>query len=69
MFSNASSFNQPIGNWDVSKVIMYNLFNGATLLIKRLVTGMSFGNQHGEAMFNVRNLTFNQPIGYWDVSS
>jgi len=27
MFSNASNFNQNISNWDVSKIINYNMFD------------------------------------------
>lgn len=62
-----STFNQPIGNWDVSNV---NNMNGMFM--------SSFFNQSiGEwdvskvtnmgRMFN--NSNFNQPIGNWDVSS
>lgn len=68
MFENTSSFNQPIGNWDVSNVIrMDSLFHNASF-------NQFIGN------WNVSNVTsmvrmfagapfFNQPIGNWNVSN
>jgi surface protein len=69
MFNGASSFNQPIGNWNVSNVTnMGEMFSRAS----------SFNQPIGD--WNVRNATnmrdmfssassFNQPIGNWDVSN
>jgi surface protein len=69
MFEGATSFNQPIGNWNVSNVINTSrMFANAT----------SFNQPIGN--WNVSNViimsqmfsgatSFNQPIGNWNVSS
>jgi surface protein len=69
MFSNASSFNQPIENWNVSTVTnMTNMFSSAINFNLPIgswnvsnVTNMSF-------MFS-NTSSFNQPIGSWNVSN
>jgi surface protein len=68
MFTNARSFNQPIGNWDVSKVkdITY-MFYGAKLF------NQPIGNWDVSNVTNMSGVfygatSFNQPIGDWDVS-
>jgi len=70
MFHKAKKFNQPIGNWDVSKVTdMRMMFYNATIFNHPIgnwdvskVTDMS------EMFSSLESLDFNQPIGNWDVS-
>jgi surface protein len=69
MFSNANGFNQPIGSWDVSNVIiMSGMFYEATAFNQNIgswnvsnVTGMSLMFTEADA--------FNQNIGAWNVSN
>ena len=69
MFYNATSFNQDINGWDVSKVTnMNHMFYNATNFNQDL-GNWDVGNVlYMESMFN--NATnFNQDIGGWDVSN
>jgi surface protein len=66
MFYN-STFNQPIGNWDVSSVInMYGMFDNTSF--NQDISSWDVSNvTNMNGMFY--NSTFNQPIGNWDVSN
>ena len=72
MFYENSTFNQPIGNWDVS-----NVTNMAYMFRDNSPTGSTFNQPIGnwdvsnvtDMKFMFSNSTFNQPIGNWDVSN
>ena len=62
-----NSFNQYIGNWDVSNVTtMQFMFRNTTF--NQDISNWDVSNvRNMDEMFNVTN--FNQPIGNWDVSN
>jgi surface protein len=68
-FQSATSFNQPIGDWDLSSVFdARNMFQGATAF------NQSIGDWDVSSVIEMQNMfyqatSFNQPIGDWDVSN
>jgi surface protein len=80
MFSNAIVFNQPIGNWNVSKVTNFNSFLGGTVAAARIFNqdlslwdvssctdmGAMFGSTNGTSSFNNGG---SPGINNWNVSN
>ena len=67
MFSNASLFNQPIGDWNVSSVSRFaGMFNRADAFNQEIRDWNTSSATHMDYMFYS---SFNKPIGNWDVSS
>ena len=68
MFSDCTSFNQPLNNWDVSKVKdMQNMFSGCTSFNQPL------NNWNVSQVTNMSDMfksctSFNQPLNNWNVS-
>tara|TARA_R110000823_G_scaffold246371_1_gene370364 strand:- start:42 stop:1235 length:1194 start_codon:yes stop_codon:yes gene_type:complete len=68
-FLNCSSFNQPIGSWDVSNVTnIREAFSGASIFNQPLNNWDVSSVTTMKTMF-YKARAFNQPIGDWDVSS
>ena len=68
MFYDAKAFNQPIGNWDVSKVtIMNSMFRGASSF-NQAIGGWNVSATTNMAALFYDASNFDQAIGNWDVS-
>ena len=67
MFYEASSFNQPIGSWDVSNARIYCMFTDATSFNQPLGNWDISGVTDLSSMFS-RASSFNQSLENWDVS-
>ena len=69
MFADASTFNQPIGDWDVSKVkYMERMFHCAEN-INQQIGDLNVSNVINMSNMFVNASSFNQDISSWDVSS
>ncbi|MBC2846053.1 BspA family leucine-rich repeat surface protein [Winogradskyella flava] len=69
MFTNATSFNQPINHWDVSNVgSMFETFRGATSFNQPLDNWDVSNVTSMHSMFFDAS-SFNQPIDTWDTSN
>jgi surface protein len=68
MFDNAREFNQPIGNWDVSKVTDMSLMFENAKAFNQPIGNWDVSNV--TYMYNMfqEATAFNQPIGQWNVS-
>ncbi|GAB5472410.1 MAG: hypothetical protein Mars2KO_05090 [Maribacter sp.] len=68
MFENASLFDQPLGNWDLTKVLnVSGMFSGTPF--NQDISGWNVSNvRHMSRMFR-DNPAFNQDLNGWDVSS
>ena len=69
MFYNQITFNQAIGNWDVSNVTdMYRMFSGA-LAFDQAIGNWDVSSVTDMGFLFVNAFAFNQNIGSWDVGN
>ena len=69
MFSEASSFNHPIGGWNTSSVIfMFGMFNNASSY-NQDISGWDTSNVINMGSMFRNASSFNHPIGGWDASN
>jgi surface protein len=69
MFDGATSFNQPLADWNVSSVIsMREMFDEATSFNQPLADWNVSSVETMQSMFEGAT-SFDQPLGNWNVSS
>jgi hypothetical protein len=69
MFYNNNNFNQPIGAWNVSSVIvMYFMFFNANIFNQPLNSWNTISLNNVQSMFEGAT-SFNQNIGSWNISN
>ena len=69
MFQSASSFNQPIGNWDVTNITnMSGIFRDA-ISFNQPIGNWDVGSVTDMSLMFLRASTFNQDIGAWNVQN
>jgi hypothetical protein len=68
MLNNADSFNQPIGNWDVSGVIDMSLMFCQADSFNQPIGNWDVSGVIDMSLMFYQADSFNQPIGNWDVS-
>jgi surface protein len=69
MFSNATAFNQNIGNWNTGNVTnMSGMFESATSFSQDIVNWNTGNVTNMEYMFG-NATSFNQPIGNWNIGN
>ena len=70
--SNAEAFNQPIGNWNVGKVVsMHAMFDNAYASFNQDINSWDVSNvtDMREMFSSSKTLAFNQPLDKWDLNS
>ena len=68
-FQDAALFNQPIGNWNVGRVIEMREMVSIMLVLARIdVCGLRTSNSLFDYPKFENAESFNQPLGDWDVS-
>jgi surface protein len=69
LFADATSFNEPIGTWDVGLVTDFTEVFKDAVAFNELINGWDVGSASTMARAFVRAASFNQPLDAWNVSS